>query len=361
LESKRKPVSLVHHATGSRFVSAGAGHSHARATTVWVVAALAFALPLIPLLLFNLQTGGTVASLFGNLSRSYYGIDNSAYLPNLTARVGQLRSLMLGDFLWYLGELYANPWSQWILPALVVAAAVLCLRRGPRTGDAGRSQWAFLAPVLLLVLVVAQSAFTVSDLFITHYILLLPLIPLAGGLATAAVAAQAARQAWAGRLLAALALAGVLLWGGADLLNTLNYHTVLRISGGNGSHSDGITELARYLDATAPSAPIALDWGMDAPLRYLTGGLVNPVEVFGYASPQSPDDGFAARVLPFFENPDNVYLTHSAEATVFKQRMETTQELAARQGLYMRTEAVIRERSGRPLYVIYRVLDSKYR
>ena len=67
----------------------------------------------------------------------------------------------------------------------------------------------------------------------------------------------------------------------------LRYHQALAVSGGNGSHSDGITELARYLAVTAPSAPIALDWGMDAPLRYLTGGRVNPVEVFGYASPSS--------------------------------------------------------------------------
>ena len=49
-------------------------------------------------MLFNLQTGGTLTSLFGNLGRSYYGIDNRAYLPNLIARVGQLRSLLAGRF-----------------------------------------------------------------------------------------------------------------------------------------------------------------------------------------------------------------------------------------------------------------------
>ena len=46
---------------------------------------------------------------------------------------------------------------------------------------------------------IAQSAFTVSDLFITHYALLLPLIPLAGGLAFGALMASGQRGSEGGR------------------------------------------------------------------------------------------------------------------------------------------------------------------
>ena len=42
-----------------------------------------FLIPLIPLIVFNLRTGGTLDSVFGNLGQSYYGVNNSAYLPNL--------------------------------------------------------------------------------------------------------------------------------------------------------------------------------------------------------------------------------------------------------------------------------------
>jgi hypothetical protein len=47
-------------------------------------------------------------------------------------------------------------------------------------------------------------------------------------------------------------------------------------------------------------APIALDWGMDAPVRYLTAGSVTPIEIFGYASLSAPDAGFNERLRPFW-------------------------------------------------------------
>ncbi|MCU0502777.1 MAG: glycosyltransferase family 39 protein, partial [Anaerolineae bacterium] len=67
-----------------------------RAIRTWIVAAGCFLLPLIPLILFNLQTGGTLTSVVGSLGSSYYGVDNRAYLPNLTTRLSQLRILLRG-------------------------------------------------------------------------------------------------------------------------------------------------------------------------------------------------------------------------------------------------------------------------
>ncbi|MCB0152093.1 MAG: hypothetical protein KDE01_31110, partial [Caldilineaceae bacterium] len=75
--------------------------------------------------------------------------------------------------------------------------------------------------------------------------------------------------------------------------------------------------LAYHLRYNGMGAPLALDWGIDAPVRYLSQGAVTPIEIFGYASPAAPDDGFAGRLAPFLENPDNVYLLHSEGATVF--------------------------------------------
>ncbi len=147
---------------------------------------------------------------------------------------------------------------------------------------------AFLLPLALLALAVAQSAFTVSDLFVTHFALLLPLIPLTAGLAVGE-AAQRMHKRILGGLVLALALAAA--WLVTDLLSTLDYHRVLTMSGGAGTHSDAINGLADYLDTAPYRAPVALDWGLDAPLRFLTAGRVQPVEVFGYERLDAADEG----------------------------------------------------------------------
>jgi len=167
-------------ASGLRPASAQDASAGSRAAWVtWLGAAVAFLAPLTPLVIFNIRTGGTLTSIFGNLGQSYYGVDNSAYLPNLVTRLGQVVTLLRGDQFWYLGEAQANTWAVW-LAAGVLAVGVVAL--GIRSAS-GRALPAFLLPLALLALAVAQSAFTVSDLFITHFALLLPLIPLTAGLA----------------------------------------------------------------------------------------------------------------------------------------------------------------------------------
>lgn len=326
----------------------------------WLVAGLCFLIPLLPLIVFNLRTEGTLAAIFGNLHKSYYGIDNSAYLANLQARAVQVIALLRGDHFWYLGEAFANPWAPWLAAALVAGALAF---------GVGRSK--VITLLGLFALAAAQSAFTVSDLFITHYALLLPLVPLSAGVACAAWmrgVAQGSRTR--GRapargaptlqtaLRALLAMVPVLLvawWGVGDLSTTVRYHRVLHISGGYASHSDAIYDLASYLEHSGQSAPLALDWGLDAPVRFLTAGKVSPVEVFGYESLAAPDDAFADRVRGALADPSALFLAHSPQAVVFGGRVEALQALAAQSGLHLREDARFAERNGRPLFEVYSV------
>jgi hypothetical protein len=339
-----------------------------------VIAAGCFLLPLLPLILFNLETGGTVTSVFGNLGQSYYGVNNRAYLPNLLTRLGQLRTLLRGDHLWYLGEVYANLWAPWLAAGIAALGGLLWAfpRRRVTVSPCHPATLSSRPPVTLLpfgllALIVAQSAFTVSDLFITHYALLIPLIPLGVGLVTAGVFAvardwlkntthrpRAARIAYFafGILYAAL----LLTWGATDLANTLRYHRVLSVAGGYATHSDAIYRLADFLRQREPAAPLALDWGVDAPVRYLTAGQVNPVEVFGYERLDGPDPGFAGRLAPFLDNPDNLYVAHAGEFTIFRGRAEALEQLAAARGFRLEEVARFGERSGRLLFLVYRVV-----
>ena len=418
LTSNRRPT------PGSTATPPSPSPSTSALTLTPTLASASFLLPLIPLILFNLRTSGTLTSIFGNLGQSYYGVDNSAYLPNLAIRLRQVVTLMRGDHLWYLGGIYANAWVPWVAGGLLIAAALVGMRSAVAARNSaeaeqqGIDRFACLLPVALLALIVAQSAFTVSDLFITHYALLLPLIPLAAGLAFSVVWDRGKRRfptdqqtplkvedpdlhgapqiqeefssaellslrgapfatkqspphnanrithpASAGTKMAMLwryalgvsAFLALVTWAGGDLWTTIRYHRALTASGGHASHSDAIYDLAGYLDRGGLIAPVALDWGIDAQVRYLTANRVRPIEVFGYGGLDAPDPGFADRVVGFLDNPDNVYMAHVPDQTVFRGRMETLSTLAEGRGMMWQEEIRFSERNGTPLFVLYRL------
>ena len=158
---------------------------------------------------------------------SYYGVSNTHFAANLGKRIEQIGILLQGHHFWYLGEVYANPAARWALAGLLAAVTLLGLEvylafEAPKPGqdDLPAPAWLqrisasapllwrrVLGLMLLAGLIVVQSCFTVSDLFITHFALLLPLLPLLG-------AAAADLLAQHGRRPALLAFAALLVWGG---------------------------------------------------------------------------------------------------------------------------------------------------
>ena len=146
------------------------------------------------------------------------------------------------------------------------------------------------------------------------------------------------------------------LWVAADLVATVRYHTFLTRTGGLGDHSDVTYHLAYALRYQGLGAPIALDWGFDAPVRYLSEGTVTPIEIFGYATPTAPDAEFVARLQLFLGNPDNVYLLHTPAATVFQGRREQFLAAAQAAGLRAQLESTFAQRDGTPLIELWRLL-----
>ena len=316
-----------------------------------LAAAVALLLPLLPLLIFNLQSGGTLAAVGGNLGQSYYGVNNLAIGANLLARLGQLVQVLRGDQFWYLGAAPGNQLAPWLAAGVVILGAV----RAPRV---------VLPPLLLLAAAVLASVFTVSDLFVTHYALLQPLALAVVGVAMGAVLQGAGAAPVTSRGLFAAPRRGVaqllvgalfLAWLVTDLLNTVAYHRALAQSGGLGDHADASYHLAYHLRYNGMGAPLALDWGIDATVRYLSEGAVTPIELFGYTSPETPDADFAARLAPFLANSDNVYLLHSTGATVFHGRAEAFFATVAAQGRQAVLEREFTQRDGTPLYAIWKV------
>jgi 4-amino-4-deoxy-L-arabinose transferase-like glycosyltransferase len=344
------------------------------------LAGLAFFLGCAPLLAYNLQTGGTLLSLSQNASTSYYGVDNFAFAANLLERLGQLLVLLDGGHLWYLGGVVVN----WLVPlffSLVLVVVIILTTRScfmvpnyPQRRSFSQSPFspvqAALLPFLIIGLVTLASIITVSALWITHFAILMPWPALAIAIgswfildqtrAETSTGQQPGVEASAGqpgqktRFLKILISLGLALLVITNLSSTLRYHHYLSRSGGLSSHSDAIYDLSVWLDHHARGRPVvAMDWGLAAPVAYLTRGRVNPTEIFGYA--WQSDLQLGHWLGGYIAQPDTLYLWRAPDEIIF-DRSADFKALYRPQMLEETIVAAFYEKSGRPLLGITRLV-----
>lgn len=312
---------------------------------------VAFLVPLIPLIVFNVQTGGTLSTLSKSALLSYYGVNNLAFGSNLLTRLGQFQAVLEGRHFWYLGETYRN--ALWP-PALGISLALVILLGIYRRRTASRDWRKTLFTFAMLALILLQSCVTISALWLTHYALVMPLPPiaLAGALTFAAGTLSPLTRRVLGKVLAIVAV--VLALMGGDLITDIRYHHVLAMSGGYAAHSDASYRLAKALEQ-AEGPVVALDWGIQAPVQFLTRGRVVPREIFGYDSLAAPDASFPERLSSYLMDPRTIYVFHPHEQEVYQGRAQAFTESVERAGKVAHVKAVIYERSGRPAYVLVTV------
>jgi hypothetical protein len=315
----------------------------------------AFLLGAAPLIVYNLQTGGTLRSVGGNLTTSYYGTNNLAFLPNLLERLDQFGAVLAGSHFWYLGGTYANPLGVGLF--LAALAGILWLAVGPAHAEARLriEAWRALFPFAVVGGTILASCATVSALWVTHFAVLMPWPSL--GVAAAADLAlrrlgrphRFRKTREASRTLGAILIVGIVgaAWLG-DVLTDVRYHQALAVSGGLGAHSDAVEDLARWLAADGrQGAPVvAMDWGIAAPVTFLTCGAVTPVEAFGYA--WETDADFAARLGRFVGDPRSIYLWRAPDEIIF-DRSADFRRLYRPLGLEEDILEAFYERSGRPV------------
>jgi hypothetical protein len=303
-----------------------------------------------PLIAYNLQTGGSLTSIRENAVRSYYGAYNLALLPNLLARMNQLWVLLSSGHLWYLGILQTNMLAPIVFGLgciLVVGLAFKKVRgyRGSAPGGPVADTITIrraLFPFLVIGLVVGQSIVTVSGLWVTHFAILMPW----PAIAMVASGFIVARRLGQRRLVRLLLVAVFCLLVLTDWLTTINYHRVLSVSGGLGAHSDAAYELAAWLEQNSKGSVVAMDWGLAAPVTFLTGGAVAPVEAFGYA--WETDAQFVARLTGFVTEPEALYLWRAPDEIIF-DRSDEFETIYRQHDLEETIVAAFYERSGRPV------------
>jgi 4-amino-4-deoxy-L-arabinose transferase-like glycosyltransferase len=286
-----------------------------------VVALCGLLLGLWPLILYNLLSGGaTFKTIGGSATQTYLGQNNTQVLRNLGTRIGQAADVLRsGDHLWYLGGTYRNnaALASVLVALLILVASCLALK--------GKDWRVTLFAPFLALMVILQSCFTISALWHTHFAIATPLPAIIFGIG---VSYAAAWFAGAGRRFKRLAPALVSLLAAAVVLSqtltSVSYLRAVTKSGGLSFHSASIYDLSHFLQ-TRPEHVVALDWGIAAPVGYLTGGQKQVEELFNY-QPDQP--GFGETLRKRFGS-EELYITHATNQEAFPYREQFLKDVAA--------------------------------
>jgi hypothetical protein len=313
----------------------------------------AFLLGCWPLLAYNIQTGGTWLSITQNAQTSYYGIDNLAFGANLITRLAQFGAVLSASHLWYFGRIINNPLPVIAFVVMLVSIIFMAIRSSSSKQSDTPVRPA-LFPFLVIGLVILASIGTVSALWVTHFALLMPWPAIAlatGGWFIWRTVSPSRRR------LVRLGLGlGLTLWVISNAWVTGRYHQALAQSGGLSTHSDAIYALSEWLDRHAQGAVVAMDWGLAAPVAYLTHGRVAPTEIFGYAWQES-EANLTGRLTPFLGQPQTLYLWRAPDEIIFDRSPEFKTRYRPLD-LEETIEEAFYERSGRPILGVTRLVPA---
>ncbi|MCB0192602.1 MAG: glycosyltransferase family 39 protein [Anaerolineae bacterium] len=319
------------------------------------LALLAFVIGCWPLIVYNIQTGGTLSSVSENAFTSYYGVNNLAIIPNLIERFSQFITVITGGHLWYLGDIATNWVTPLLLGVVVIFVVITTIRNKLIRSNAQKipPHKIALFPIFVVIFVILASIGTVSALWVTHFAILMPwtaLVIAVGSWFLLMAIDTLPRFKTPARLFVWL---GIILLVVTNLSVTLRYHAALTKSGGLSTHSDAIYDLSDWLHNNAKGLVVAMDWGLAAPITYLTNGQVTPVEVFGYG--WQSDVQLLERLNGFIAQPEALYLWRAPDEIIF-DRSNEFKALYRSQNLEETIEEAFYEKSGRPILGVTRLV-----
>ncbi|WP_026371033.1 ArnT family glycosyltransferase [Kallotenue papyrolyticum] len=317
-----------------------------RGTSALPLAFLGFGAGVWPLIAYNLLSGGATLRTVEQSAAAgtYLGVDNAQIAQNLRTRLAQVADVLRsGDHLWYLGGVFPSRLAVGAVLLALIVTLLIGLRR--------RSARLLFVPWLGLM-VIAQSCFTISALWPTHFAIATPLPALLLGIALSQLAA-ALRRRRRGRLrragLALLGAFGVALLADQSL-SSMRYLRAVLTTGGESFHSAAIYDLNAALAAHREPI-IALDWGIAAQLAYFSGGQRSVEELYGYEP--SASDAFRAALRARFGAP-YLYITHAERQEAFPRRAAFLETVAAA-GYWAERVATIPDARGVPIFEVWRV------
>jgi hypothetical protein len=228
-----------------------------------------------------------------------------------------------------------------------------------------------LFPFVVIGTVTVASCATVSALWLTHFAIIAPWPTLAVGASTglAITFVQSRKPLRPTYQVIAMAVAAFLCLSWAnDMATDIRYHRAMSISGGLGAHSDATEDLSAWLleysypagSSASDSAPahqpavVAMDWGIAAPVTFLTQGRVTPIEAFGYN--WETDAQFSSRLQNFIQTPGSLFVWRAPDEIIF-DRSDEFQAMYRPLELEEDILAAFYERSGRPVLGVTHLVD----
>jgi hypothetical protein len=225
-----------------------------------------------------------------------------------------------------------------------------------------------LYPLLTLAIALLASAFTPTGLLFTHLAILVPwpilvvataldLVARRSGLDRFSVPRIRSQQPgqWAAvanlGTVVTFAIAGMLIYD--DLRVDTAYHRDLKRIGGIGDHTSASYTLVSYLQRENLGDIVAMDWGIQDVVQFLSEGQINPPQLSSYEDIESEDGAFALRVREHLDDPDTVYVFHVG--AVFKNRWEAFQHIVAQEGRTPEELKVVYDRAAIPIFRLVRV------
>jgi hypothetical protein len=138
-----------------------------------------------------------------------------------------------------------------------------------------------------------------------------------------------------------------------DLRVDVAYHRDLARIGGIADHTSASYKLVRYLQEQGITRTVAMDWGIQDVVQFLSEGELNPPQLSSYENPKREDAAFELRVQEQLTDPETVYIFHIG--AVFENRWETFQQLVEQAGRAPVEIKVIHDRAAMPIYRLVRV------
>ena len=288
-------------------------------------------------------------------------------LRGWTAWAKQIGTGLAASLLFVLYAYLGWKMTEWYVLWKVYVAGVATLILAPwlRAREDVRK---VLFPVFVIAGMMVLSVFTPTALWHTHLAILTPWPFLAIAVIADMVARRSGldrlnlarlpalnRQAGAAAcslgLLAMFALGGMLIHD--DLEVDLAYHNELALIGGKGDHTYASYRLVEYLKEQQHADVVAMDFGIQDIVQFLSAGEINPPEIFGYEDRENPDPAFAIRVREQLEHAGTVYVFRVEPH--FQNRWQAFQEIVAAEGREWVEVAVIYDWSAREIFRLVRV------
>lgn len=324
-----------------------------------IVALAGFLIGAFPVIYYNIVSQGSYILLRSNLFHTQKGVSNFAIWHNVKVELDAVRVLLDGGYFWFYGGIYHNQLYPWFA-GLATLGLLILVHRVPMYQRCRRAT-VFLLGFVVVIFVL--SCFTISILGATHLLILLP-IPQLFVAAFAVFAARwlrdrlagAGRQGFEPARISLAAVAIILLvfvpLMARDLWVDADYHQALARTGGYSTFSSAIYSLADYLETNKIAQPYALDWGFRYNLIVLTGGDVNPREIYGGSYEPGPD--FTRALRAALATPNPVFISHTADSSAYP-RLDAFRRIVAQDGKQLELVRTFKQLDGKPVYYVFQV------